>query len=172
VTAWGAEGQGRASPPTGPSVATDVVRQGGRRRGANMAVLHVSHPDIEEFIDAKSEAGVLENFDLSVGATDAFMRASGRCARHGLVNPRTGAVVREVEARTVLRRIAAAAHRGGDPGLLFLDRIERDNPVPSRGRIEATNPCGEVPLLPYESCNLASVNVDPRASRAAAHGIL
>jgi ribonucleoside-diphosphate reductase alpha chain len=139
--------------------ATAVVKQGGRRRGANMGILAVSHPDIEEFVAAKRHPGVLENFNLSVGVTDAFMRAVERDTRHRLVNPRTGNVVREVSARDLFDLICTEAHRAGDPGLVFLNRIARDNPVPGRGRIEATNPCGEVPLLPNESCNLASVNL-------------
>jgi ribonucleoside-diphosphate reductase alpha chain len=140
-------------------VATDVVKQGGRRRGANMAVLDGSHPDIEDFVQAKTRAGVLENFNLSVAASDEFMRAVEAGATHGLVNPRTSEQVRELPARELFERIAAAAWRTGDPGLVFLDRINASNPVPALGRIEATNPCGEVPLLPYESCNLGSVNL-------------
>jgi ribonucleoside-diphosphate reductase alpha chain len=139
--------------------ATEVVKQGGRRRGANMAVLDASHPDIEEFIAAKATAGRLENFNLSVGVTDAFMRAVERDGTHRLINPRTGRVSGTRPARQLFGAIAAAAHRTGDPGLLFLDRINRNNPVPALGRIESTNPCGEVPLLPFESCNLGSVNL-------------
>ena len=140
-------------------VTTDVVKQGGRRRGANMAVLDVSHPDVEAFVRAKATPGVLENFNLSVAVTDRFMRAAERGGTHRLVNPRTGRAVREVDARDLFELICAQAHATGDPGLIFLDRVNRDNVVPGRGRIEATNPCGEVPLLPHESCNLASVNL-------------
>ncbi len=140
-------------------VATDVVKQGGRRRGANMAVLAATHPDVEEFATAKARPGFLENFNLSVAVTDAFMRAVEADGVHRLVNPRTGRVVRELPARRLFDLIAAQAHASGDPGLLFLDRINRDNPIPALGRIEATNPCGEVPLLPNESCNLGSVNL-------------
>ncbi|HLV58123.1 MAG TPA: adenosylcobalamin-dependent ribonucleoside-diphosphate reductase [Natronosporangium sp.] len=139
--------------------ATDVIKQGGRRRGANMAVLDVSHPDVEEFILAKARAGGFDNFNFSVGVDDEFMRAVEADAAHRLVNPRTGKVVRELPARQLFDRIAAAAWHTGDPGLVFLDRVAADNPVPRLGRIEATNPCGEVPLLPYESCNLGSVNL-------------
>jgi len=140
-------------------VATDVVKQGGRRRGANMAVLNVSHPDVEEFVQAKVRARALKNFNLSVAVSDEFMRAVEAHARYGLVNPRTGEQVRELSARELFDRIAAAAWRAGDPGLLFIDRVNEANPVRALGRIEATNPCGEVPLLPYESCNLGSVNL-------------
>ena len=139
--------------------ATDVVKQGGRRRGANMAVLHVSHPDVREFVDAKRRPGTLENFNLSVAVPDAFMRAVERDGEHRLVSPRTGRTVERVPARRLFEEIADAAWETGDPGLLFLDRVNRDNPVPARGRIEATNPCGEVPLRPYESCTLGSVNL-------------
>ena len=123
-----------------------------------MAVLDVSHPDIGEFIDAK-QAGSLEYFNLSVAVTSRFMRAVTRACRHRLVNPRTGRVTATVGAAELFGRICAAAWAGGDPGLLFTDRINRDDPLPSLGRIEATNPCGEVPLLPYESCNLGSLNL-------------
>lgn len=140
-------------------VATDVVRQGGRRRGANMAVLHVSHPDIREFVTAKTRPGTLENFNLSVGVTDRFMRAVEAGGDQPLVNPRTGRTVGRVAAAELFDLVATEAWRSGDPGLLFLDRVNRANPVPAQGRIEATNPCGEVPLLPGESCNLASVNL-------------
>jgi len=140
-------------------VATDVVRQGGRRRGANMAVLDVSHPDIVEFVTAKSTPGTLQNFNLSVAVTDAFMYSVEHDGSHSLVNPRTGRTVDTVRARSLMELFAAAAHGHGDPGLLFLDRINRDNPLPAVGRIEATNPCGEVPLLPDESCTLGSLNL-------------
>ncbi len=140
-------------------IATEVVKQGGRRRGANMAVLDVSHPDVYDFITAKGRAGSFENFNLSVAVRDAFMRAVERGGDHRFRNPRTGRVVGRVPARQLFDLLATEAWRTGDPGLLFLDRINRDNPLPSLGTIEATNPCGEVPLLPYESCNLGSVNL-------------
>jgi len=139
--------------------AAGIVSEGGRRRGASMAVLDVSHPDIVEFIQAKQAAGALEHFNTSVGVTDRFMRAVQRGGEHQLVSPRTGKVVGSLAATELFTRICAAAWQGGDPGLLFLDRINRDNPLPSLGRIDATNPCGEVPLLPYESCNLGSLNL-------------
>jgi ribonucleoside-diphosphate reductase alpha chain len=139
--------------------ATEVVKQGGRRRGANMAVLDCSHPDIEEFIAAKSEPGSLENFNLSVAITDELMEDARSGSTHRLRDPRTGEVAAELPAAELFGRIAAAAWRGGDPGALFIDRINAERPVPELGRIEATNPCGEVPLLPHESCNLGSVNL-------------
>ncbi len=139
--------------------AARVVSDGGRRRGASMAVLDVSHPDVVEFVEAKGDPGSLEHFNLSVGVSDRFMRAVLHGEEHRLVNPRTGATAGRIAAGELFERICAAAWRGGDPGLLFLDRVNRDNPLPALGRIEATNPCGEVPLLPYESCNLGSLNL-------------
>jgi ribonucleoside-diphosphate reductase alpha chain len=137
-----------------------VVRMGGRRRSACMAVLDVTHPDIYDFVTAKAgAAGNLTQFNLSVGVTEAFMRAVERHGTHRLVNPRTGKTVGRVNAAELFTAICEAAHACGDPGLLFLDTINRANPVPNLGRIEATNPCGEVPLLPYESCNLGSINL-------------
>lgn len=139
--------------------ATSVIRQGGRRRGANMAVLRVDHPDIEAFIDAKRVPGRLENFNLSVGVTDAFFSALDDGKPFPLRNPRTGRVVRTVDPRALFDRIVEAAWATGDPGLLFLDEINRHNPTPALGLIEATNPCGEEPILPYESCTLGSINL-------------
>lgn len=140
--------------------AADVVSSGGRRRGACMAVLDVSHPDIHDFVTAKADTtDHLAHFNLSVGITDAFMRAVHRDDSHRLVNPRTGRTVARVRAVELFDAICAAAHASGDPGVVFLDTINRANPVPRLGRIEATNPCGEVPLLPYESCNLGSLNL-------------
>ncbi len=140
--------------------AAEVVSMGGRRRGACMAVLDASHPDIYEFITAKAESSDrLTHFNLSVGVDDAFMRAVARNGVHRLINPRTGATVAKLPAAALFDAICEAARACGDPGLVFLDTINRANPVPGRGRIEATNPCGEVPLLPYESCNLGSINL-------------
>jgi ribonucleoside-diphosphate reductase alpha chain len=139
--------------------AAAVLSEGGRRRGASMAVLDVSHPDIVEFVDEKAEGGTLEHFNLSVGMSDRFVQGVLHDREHHLVNPRTKKVVATIGAAELFDRICTAAWHGGDPGVLFLDRINRDNPVPSLGRIEATNPCGEVPLLPYESCDLGSINL-------------
>ncbi len=139
--------------------ATGVIVQGGRRRGANMGILRCDHPDIVEFAEAKMEEGSFSNFNLSIGVTDSFMRAVKAGSDFDLVNPRTRKKVRRVKARSVFDIIVKAAWQTGDPGLIFLDEINRTNPTPALGRIEATNPCGELPLLPYESCNLASINL-------------
>ena len=139
--------------------ATEQIKQGGRRRGANMGVLDVSHPDLEEFVSVKADEGALRNFNLSVATDEGFWDAYEAGDDYDVVNPRTGAVVRRADPAAVLERIAEMAWETGDPGLLFLDRINEDNPTPALGRIEATNPCGEVPELPYEACILGSVNL-------------
>jgi ribonucleoside-diphosphate reductase alpha chain len=149
--------------------ATENIKQGGKRQGANMGILSVDHPDIEEFIDAKRDGQSFRNFNLSVGVGDAFMEAAAADGSWTLRHPRTGHPVRDVRAAELLDRIARAAWDTGDPSLLFLDAINRDNPTPDVGRIEATNPCGEVGLLPYESCNLASINLS-RMVRSGADG--
>ncbi len=138
---------------------TAVIRHGGRRRGANMAVLRVDHPDIEDFVNAKYSAGRLENFNLSVGITDEFWRALDDNQPFPLRNPRNGNTVRSIEPRPLFAEIARGAWATGDPGLLFLDEINRFNTTPALGIIESTNPCGEQPLLPYESCPLGSLNL-------------
>ncbi len=139
--------------------ATENIKQGGKRRGANMGVLPVDHPDILEFIDAKRMAGTLANFNLSVGVTDAFMDAVEKNEPYELHHPTNGRVIDRPNAREVFDRLVEASWETGDPGLIFLDTINRTQPTPLHGRIEATNPCGEVPLLPYESCNLGSINL-------------
>lgn len=139
--------------------ATGVIVQGGRRRGANMGILRCDHPDVIDFIEAKTERGRFTNFNLSVGVTDRFMKALQKNGHFDLVNPRTKQKVRTLKARAVFDLIVNAAWRTGDPGLIFLDEINRRNPTPAIGMIEATNPCGEVPLLPFESCNLGSINL-------------
>jgi len=138
-------------------VATEITKQGGRRRGANMGILRYDHPDIEDFITAKSEKGILENFNLSVAVEDKFMEMVKNSEDYWLINPRNGDKVRKVNAREIFNLIIDSAWRNGDPGLIFLDEINRTHPLPDK--ITATNPCGEVPLLPYESCNLGSINL-------------
>jgi ribonucleoside-diphosphate reductase alpha chain len=139
--------------------ATEHIKQGGRRRGANMGVLRVDHPDIEAFVDAKLDGQSFRNFNLSVGASDAFMEAVIADRPFALRHPRTGQTVRRVSALELFQRIARAAWQTGDPGLIYLDTINRCHPTPAIGAIEATKPCGEVPLLPYEACNLGSINL-------------
>ncbi|WP_455281613.1 vitamin B12-dependent ribonucleotide reductase [[Eubacterium] cellulosolvens] len=138
---------------------TDVIKQGGRRRGANMAILKVDHPDIIDFITSKEKEGFLTNFNLSVAITDSFMKAVEKDTDFELVNPHTSKVITKTKARNLWTLIITSAWKTGDPGLVFIDEINRHNPTPEIGTIESTNPCGEQPLLPYESCNLGSINI-------------
>ncbi|MBI1865144.1 MAG: adenosylcobalamin-dependent ribonucleoside-diphosphate reductase, partial [Nitrospirae bacterium] len=153
------------------NTATEVIKQGGMRRGANMAVLRVDHPDILEFIRAKRDPEAFTAFNLSVGVTDRFLRALRKNGGLGLVNPRTGRSVRTVPAREIWNAIVRSAWQSGEPGVLFLDRINAANPTPALGEIEATNPCGEQPLLPYEACVLGSVNLERMVAERKKPGI-
>jgi ribonucleoside-diphosphate reductase alpha chain len=139
--------------------ATGVMKQGGKRRGANMGILNADHPDIVEFVLAKSDGLTLSNFNISVGVADEFMEAVSAGANWPLINPRTEKQTKLLNARELLDMIVNSAWRTGDPGMIFLDEINRHNPTPHLGPLEATNPCGELPLLPNESCNLGSINL-------------
>lgn len=138
---------------------TEAMKEGGKRRGANMGILEITHPDILEFIACKEKKGELENFNISVGLTEAFMQAVVHDREYELINPRNGETVNHLSARGVFELLVSKAWSTGEPGIIFLDRIENANPTPKAGKLEATNPCGEQPLLPFEACNLGSINI-------------
>jgi ribonucleoside-diphosphate reductase alpha chain len=159
VTATGGTASGPVSFIKIFDAATEHIKQGGKRRGANMGILNIDHPDIDEFISAKKTEGSLQNFNISVGITDDFMKTLEQKRTWHLIHPNSKKVVKEIPAQRIWDQIIEHAWLSGDPGLIFLDTINEKNPTPALGKIESTNPCGEVPLLPFESCNLGSINL-------------
>ncbi|UCC61394.1 MAG: vitamin B12-dependent ribonucleotide reductase [Dehalococcoidia bacterium] len=152
--------------------ATDVIKQGGKRRGANMAILNVDHPDIKSFITSKDDYTSLTNFNISVAVTESFMKAVESGEDYDLIDPSTKKAVGRLNAREVFNLMVENAWRNGDPGIVFLDRVNKDNPTPSLGSVESTNPCGEQPLLPYESCNLGSINLSQMVSNSNGEAVI